>query len=70
MDARAGEAALSPIWRCSCGYWEPRYERAVNAIPTCPYCFYQVSTRGKYHYVALSKAFRPEPIVDDALWDC
>lgn len=41
------------VWRCECcGWWQPRYARQVNAVPSCPYCSravtYQDRRRGIY----------------------
>lgn len=37
------------IWRCEvrgCNYWEHRFARQVNAVPTCPYCVTGYSRHG------------------------
>lgn len=38
-ESTSPDPGVELIWRCeSCGAWEPRYERQVNAKPRCSYC--------------------------------
>jgi hypothetical protein len=62
---------LQPIWRCRCGNWEPRYERAVNASPpTCEFCCHICppgqcdSPESRWHRKTKTRGHKPVPMTE------